>query len=270
MIASTPNLNAPFGVAFDLDGTLYLGDEAIPGAPAAVKALRARGARLRFVTNNPRKSREAYADKLTRLGIAAAPEEVLTSANLMVRFLDAPGTDWGRILVIGEDQLVGELTQAGHLLTERVPADTVIVSFDTTLTYDRLTQGYLALRQGARFLATNPDVYCPTPDGGLPDAGALIAALAAATGRQPEAIVGKPSRFLADQLRRELALPPARMVVVGDRPETDVLLGRRMGARPVLVRTGATKPTPLPADQAPDALIASVADLPARLAAWYP
>lgn len=258
------------GVVFDLDGTLYLGEDAIAGSPAAVSTLRARGVKIRFVTNNPRKSRDEYAAKLSKLGIAAEPGEVLTSSNLMVRFLEHSDEDWGSLLVIGERQLQGELQAAGYQLTSTAPAHTVIVSFDTTVTYELLTQAYLALRAGARFLATNPDVYCPTPEGGLPDAGALIAALTAASGRTPEMIVGKPSKFLGAELIRELNLPRERLVVVGDRPETDVLLGRRMGARSVLVATGAAKPDPLPQEWAPDALLPSVADLPSQLDLWYP
>ncbi len=258
--------DAPMGVVFDLDGTLYLGDTVIPGAPAAVASLRASGARLRFVTNNPRKSRQAYAAKLTQLGIPAAPEEVLTSSNLMVRYLErsAPAT-WGSLLVVGETQLQQELKAAGFSLTPQAPAGTVIVSFDTTLTYEVLTQAFLALRGAARFIATNPDVYCPTPDGGLPDAGALIAALQAATGRSPEMIVGKPSDFLASELLHEFDVPPHQLLVVGDRPETDIVLGRRMGVRSLLVETGANKPRQLPAQYMPDARLDSIANLTAYL-----
>jgi arabinose operon protein AraL len=258
------------GVVFDLDGTLYLGEDAILGAPEAVAVLRARGHRIRFVTNNPRKSRDAYAAKLTHLGIHADAHEVLTSSNLMIRFLTQSNQAWGQLLVIGEQQIRNELEAAGFLLSPKAPADTVIVSFDTTVTYEQLTQAFLALRAGARFLATNPDVYCPTPEGGLPDAGALIAALTAATGRTPEMVVGKPSNFLGAELLRELQIAPERVVVVGDRPETDVLLGRRMGARAVLVATGASKPDLLPSEHTPDARISSVAELPACLDAWYP
>ncbi len=256
------NKNAPMGVVFDLDGTLYLGETVIPGAPGAVADLRARGARLRFVTNNPRKSREAYAAKLTQLGIPAAAEEVLTSSNLMVRYIQrsTPAT-WGSLLVVGETQLQQELQAAGFELTRQAPAGTVVVSFDTTLTYQVLTQAFLALRGQARFIATNPDVYCPTPEGGLPDAGALIAALKAATGRSPEMIVGKPSDFLASELLQEFGLPADRILVIGDRPETDVVLGRRMGVRSLLVETGANKPARLPRQYLPDARLDSITSL---------
>lgn len=254
---------ASIGVAFDLDGTLYLGDEQIPGADRVVALLRSWGASICFVTNNPRKSREQYAEKLRRLGIPASPGEILTSANLMVAYLSQYAEDhWAPYLVLGEQQLVSELSRAGYAVTDSAHAPSVIVSFDTAVTYERILKAFRAISRGARFMATNPDTYCPSPDGGLPDAGFLIAGLEAATGRPCQVVVGKPSQFLGAELLRQLGLPKDRVVMVGDRPETDIVLGNRMGMRTALVRTGAAKPAVLAPDEKPTWDLASIADLP--------
>jgi len=253
------------GFAFDLDGTLYLDDSPIPGAAEAVRWARDHGAAIRFLTNNPRKSREAYAAKLTAVGIAAEPAEVITSTAAMLCYLREIEAQASRLFVVGERILEQELRDAGMTLTERDDADVVIVSFDTTLTYAKLLTAHRALRKGARFFATNPDAYCPTADGGLPDAGALVAALETSTGRSVELVAGKPSPLLARLLLRELDAPPARCVMVGDRAETDVRFGRRAGMVTVLVRTGATGNAPLPPELEPDYRLDSVADLPLAL-----
>lgn len=251
-----------FGVVFDLDGTLYLGDALIPGADTTLAWLRDRGARVRFVTNNPRQSRAGYAKKLSHLGISAAEDEVVTSATVMVDYLISESEPkWAPYFLLGEAQLRHELEVAGFPVTDGDDGGSVIVSFDTTLTYRKWTLAFRALRRGAKFLATNPDVYCPTPDGGLPDAGMLVAGLEIGTGRVCDMVVGKPSQFLANHLQRSLDLPAERLFMVGDRPETDMVLARRMGAHPVLVQTGVPKNGP-----ATDALwIPSVRDLPDAL-----
>lgn len=257
-----------FGVAFDLDGTLYLDDTPIAGALDAVEWVRARGARLRFLTNNPRRSSNEYARKLTQMGIAATSEEVITSTLVTIRFLRSTGARHQRMLVLGEEVLCDELRAAGMTLTANDDAEIVLVSFDTTLTYAKLLHAHRALRRGARFLATNPDAYCPTADGGLPDAGSLIAALETSTGRKLEIAAGKPSHLMAEILLDELGVPAERCVMVGDRAETDIRFGRDARMLTVLVRTGATGNADLPLDARPDYRIDSVADLPSTLTTW--
>ncbi len=228
------------GYAVDLDGTVYLGDTLLPGADRAIAALRGAGARVVFLSNNPLYSREDYAAKLTRLGIPTQPEEVINSSMVLVRHLTAtaPGA---RLFVIGEDSVKRELQAAGFCLVEDPDrVDYVVACFDRTFDYRKLKVGFDALRRGARFIATNRDPYCPTPDGGLPDAGAVVAALEAATGRALEEVVGKPSPIMARVLLEHLETRPADTLVVGDRLETDVALGRAMGSATAVVLTGAT------------------------------
>jgi len=228
------------GYAVDLDGTVYLGDRLLPGAAAAVAALREAGARVVFLSNNPLYTREDYAAKLTGLGIPTTPQEVINSSLVLVRHLSAtaPGA---RLFVIGEEPVKGELRAAGFRLVERPEeVDYVVACFDRTLDYRKLKVGFDALRRGARFVATNRDPYCPTPDGGLPDAGAIVAALEAATGRRVETVVGKPSPIMARALLEHLGTPPEDTLVVGDRLETDVALGKAMGSATAVVLTGAT------------------------------
>ena len=117
-----------------------------------------------------------------------------------------------------------------------------MVSWDRTFDYAKLTAAFRAVRAGARIVATNPDPFCPMPDGDLPDCGAILAAIETATGARAEAIVGKPSPYMAEALLDRLALPPDDTILVGDRLMTDVLMAREAGMASALVLTGATTP----------------------------
>src|SRR5690625_4261339 len=220
---------------FDLDGTVYLGDDLIEGARETLRWVRSKGVQVRFVTNNPRFSRDFYANKLSNLGIYAFVEEIVTSANVTAIYLKNEEA-YGNIYPIGEAQLEKELKNAGVPLTDKQP-DTVVVSFDTALDYEKLMIAYHALRKGAHFLATNPDTVCPTPEGGLIDAGAIIAALEASTDRKIEGVIGKPSSLLAKMILKDLELEADQCVVVGDRLNTDIKLAKQAGMKGVWINT---------------------------------
>ncbi|HXG40438.1 MAG TPA: HAD-IIA family hydrolase [Candidatus Limnocylindrales bacterium] len=228
------------GYVFDLDGTLYLGETPIPGASATVAELRRRGARVAFLTNKPLERPAAYAAKLTRLGIAAEPEEVVTSLDSLVRYFRLRPPE-GPLLPIAEP-LVGTVLGEAGLATTDDPASAaaVVVAWDRTFDYAKLERAYRAVRRGAPLVATNPDPYCPTPDGGLPDCGAILAAIEVASGRQAAAVVGKPSLHMAETLLERLGLRPEEVVLVGDRLSTDVRMARAAGMAAALVLTGAT------------------------------
>ena len=229
------------GYALDLDGTVYLGDELLDGAADAIDGLRRAGARIVFVTNKPLHTSEEYAAKLTQLGVPAAAEDVVTAVDALVRYL-AVHHAGRRVLTISEAVVRDRLSAAGFSVTEEAEgAEVVVVSFDRTFSYEKLHAGYRAVREnGAAIVATNPDPYCPTPDGGLPDCAAMLAALEACTGARAEAIVGKPSRHMGETFLERLALDPAEVAVVGDRIATDVAMGQSIGAAGILVLTGAT------------------------------
>jgi NagD protein len=197
------------------------------------------------------------------LGIPAQIEEVVTSAKLTADYLRGkPG--FGSLYVIGEEELRKELHSAGLTMTNGADADTVLVSFDTTLTYEKLMTGYRALKNGARFIATNPDAVCPSPDGGLVDAGAIIAALEASTGRKLELVIGKPSRILAEMLAEQLKVLPAYCMVVGDRLNTDMRLGKQGGMRTAWISPSSNGES-VSEDQRPDYILTSIQELPSVL-----
>ena len=198
------------GYALDLDGTVYLGDELLPGAAATVQALREAGARVVFATNRPLDTAAHYAAKLTRLGIPAEERDVVTAVDALVRYLRAHHA--GRsLLLIAEEVVAERLRCTRDSSSPRAPSDAevVVVSFDRTFDYAKLHAAFRAVREnGAAIVATNPDPYCPTPDGGLPDCAAMLAALEACTGARAEAIVGKPSRHMAGRCSSAWASTP--------------------------------------------------------------
>lgn len=247
---------------FDLDGTVYLGDVLLPGAGETLAFLRGQGKRTVFLSNNPTRTREEYAELLTRLGVPTPPADVVNSSFVMADFLDRrmPGA---RLFVVGEASLKAQLAARGYELADDAEGvAAVIASFDRTFDYHKLQVAFDAVRAGARFFATNADRYCPVPGGGQPDAAAMIAAIEASTGVEVEAVVGKPSAYMADAILELLGLPPERCLMTGDRLETDVLMALDAGMSGALVLTGATGEAELAASPIqPTYVLRTLADL---------
>lgn len=250
------------GYIFDLDGTVYLGKSLLPTAAETISKLRRMGKRTVFLSNNPTSSREAYAAKLTRLGLETSVTDVVNSSFVMVDFLRKrmPGA---KLFVVGESSLCDELESAGFTLSENADQiDAVIASFDRTFVYRKLQIAFDAIRKGARFFATNADRYCPVPGGGEPDAAAVIAAIEACTDTVVEAVVGKPSLYMAEAVLSLLALPPEDCVMIGDRLETDVMMGLNAGMSGALTLTGATNEAALAQSEIkPTYVLRQLADL---------
>jgi glycerol 3-phosphatase-2 len=225
----------------DCDGVLYLGDEVIQPAPAALADARAAGCALAFITNNSRTSPATVAAKLTAMGIEADPAEVFTSAQAVVRLLGGPAALAGaKVLMLGGPGLRETLDEAGAVLVEPGDwrtAEIVVVGLATELTYATAASAALAIGAGARFAATNADASLPSPDGPLPGAGSILALLTATTGRQPE-VAGKPEPALFELVAASAG--PGPHLVVGDRADTDLSGASRLGWDTALVLTGIT------------------------------
>lgn len=250
------------GAIFDLDGTLYLGEKAIPGAPETVGALREIGVKVAFLSNKPLHPSEYYAEILTRRGIAATAEHVVTSVQVLGQWLahHAPGA---RLYVLGEASLVDELASFGLEPTDgRSDVDFVVASFDRTFTYAKLNTAFQALRRGARLVATNADRTCPVEGGEVPDAAAIIGALRGCSGRDPELVAGKPSTLMIAAGLDRLGVSSADCLVVGDRLETDMRMGVEAGCATALVLTGVTTQAEVATSPwQPDLVLESVARL---------
>jgi len=248
---------------FDLDGTVYLGPELIPGAREALQSLKRAGRKVMYLSNKPISTRAEYAAKLTKLGIPTEEDAVLNSSQALAHYLarEMPGA---RAYVIGEAPVIEDLVAAGLRITnEPGLADVVVASWDRDLNYRKLDDALQALNRGARFVATNPDVACPMPGGVYaPDCGAIVAAIEACSRRKVEAYGGKPSLVLAELALSRMAVPAADCLMVGDRVDTDILFGHRAGMATALVLTGAGRLTPLEeAPAPPDHILESVAEL---------
>lgn len=229
---------------FDLDGTIYLGDTLLPGAAETISRLRAAGKHTFFLSNNPTKTRQQYARKLSDLGIPTPIDDIVNSSYVLVHWLlqNAPNA---RLFVVGEAPLKRDLRAAGFAFSDQADAiDIVVASFDRTFNYRKLQIAFDAIRAGARLIATNPDRYCPVPGGGQPDCAAIIAAIEACTGARCDPIVGKPSPLMLAMIMSRLELPPEQCMMVGDRLETDIKMGIDANMATCLVLTGdATRET---------------------------
>lgn len=263
------------GFVFDLDGTVYLGESALPGAVAGIAELRRRGKQVLFVSNKPLEPRHAYAAKLTRLGIPTEPNDVITSGYVLGHHLTQTHPQL-RYYVIGEENLRAELRSHGLTIVEELAAqdpqqviepdgiDAVVVSFDRTLDYRKLNTAYQALLHGAHFFATNADKACPMPGGSIPDAGATIAALEHISGRPLELLAGKPSSLIMQVVLERLGLPPERCLMTGDRLETDILMGQQAGMQTAAVLTGvATRAAAERLEHPPTFILDNVGAIPA-------
>lgn len=221
----------------DMDGTIYLGPEPVPGAAAFVQYLRDSGRRFLFFTNNPSGNAAHYARKLQGMGIPAAREDILTAGEATVRYL-LRDTPYRKVFVLGTPSFEREMESAGLVLTEEDP-DAVVLAFDTTLTYAKLERACLLLRQGLPYIATNPDRVCPTEYGYIPDCGAIAALLEAAAERSPK-YIGKPNPEMVRMGLDKLGANPAQTAMVGDRLYTDMEMAFRAGITGICVLSGET------------------------------
>ena len=249
------------GWLFDLDGTIYLGDALIPGADLVVRTLRDAGRRVAFLSNKPLQTREDYARKLTGLGIPASADDVINSSLVLARHLAT--LDGGApIFVIGEPPLIAELRAHGFEVRGDHRVRWVVIAFDRTFDYAKLRVALQAVRGGARLIATNPDRTCPTAEGEIPDCAGMMAAVEAVTGETVEVVVGKPSPIMLEVALAQLGVGAPDCVIVGDRLETDVVMGKRHGLATVLVLSGITRAgDPRIAEVGPDAVLPSVREL---------
>jgi glycerol 3-phosphatase-2 len=228
----------------DLDGVVYVGPDAVPGAPDALRAARAAGMRLGFVTNNAARTPEQVAEHLTELGVPAKASDVITSsqaAATVVADLLEPGAP---VLAVGGPGVADALTAAGLTVVEHAedrPA-AVVQGYGRDVGWTQLAEAVVAVRGGARHVATNIDATIPSPRGPLPGNGAMVGVVRAVTGQEP-LVTGKPDPAMhAECVRRTGARRP---LVVGDRLDTDIEGARRAGAASLLVFSGVTDPAVL-------------------------
>ena len=250
------------GFIFDLDGTVYLSDQLIPGADRVIRLLRESGRKIVFLSNKPIQAREDYAAKLSRLGIPTQPNEVINSSFVMVNYLKKNAAR-ARLFVVGEAPFIEELKRAGFVMTEKPEeVDYVIVAFDRTFDYRKLNLAFQAVKRGAHLVATNPDRTCPIEGGEIPDCAGMIGAIEAVTGKKVEIIVGKPSPVMIEAALDVMGLKPEDCILVGDRLETDIRMGREAGVATGIVLTGVTDEESLKETSAPpDFIFQSIADV---------
>lgn len=248
-------------IVCDLDGVVYRGSSALPGAVEAISRIQAEGITVLFCTNNSRATLAQYAAKLAGMGIEIPPELVLTSAVVLEEVLRGRSPRPESAFVIGGDGVREGVEGAGLELADRDDVDVVAVGWDPAFTYDHLRRATFALHGGAELIATNADATFPAEDGRLlPGAGPIVAALEVAGGVKAE-VLGKPHRPMMEAAAARLA-PATRIAVVGDRPETDLAGGHAMGWRTILVLTGVTSAQQARMlEQAPDAIVESLAEL---------
>jgi len=246
-------------IVCDLDGVIYIEHMPVPGAAAALHSLHRAGHQLLFVTNNATRHLDAIIAEIEgRAGFTPDRQSVISSSMAAAAMLDGRATS---AFVVGEAGLVATLAESGITAVAAADAEAVVVGLDRAVTYDRLRDAALAIRRGALFIATNLDSTFPTPSGLWPGGGALVAALATASGQAPE-VAGKPAAPMRDLVRSRVE--QEEVWVVGDRPDTDLALGEAEGWNTVLVLTGVTA-GPQGVSPAPTVVLDSIADLPTFL-----
>ena len=246
---------------FDMDGTLYLGEAALPGAIAFMQKLDSAGKKYRYLTNNSSRAGVDYVERLRRLGFPCADGDVYTSGMAAAELIGCKWPD-ATLYCAGTQALLDELRRYGVRLTQDMP-DIVLIGFDRELDYEKLVLASRYLRRGAKFLATNPDLVCPMPGeyDDLPDCGSICALLTSATGCVPQ-YIGKPSRSMVDALAERCGVQNQNCAVIGDRLYTDIAAAVNAGAVSVLVLSGETKRESLEASPVkPDYVFDSVVDL---------
>lgn len=226
------------GAIVDLDGTVYRGDDLLPGVPGAIDRLREAGLSLLFFSNNPTRDGQAYVDHLKNLGLDVRSGEACSAGVSTTEYLRANHAD-EEVFLVGAPGLREQLRAADLSLTsDPASTDVLVGSWTPEFDYDDMNAALQAVDGDTTFLGTDPDRTFPQPDGVVPGSGAVIDSLAATVGREPDAILGKPSDVALNLALDRLDAPAKECLVVGDRLSTDLRMGARAGMTTVLVLTG--------------------------------
>ena len=244
---------------FDLDGTVYLGEELLPGARELLAYLDQNSRPYFFLTNNSSRSRADYSQKLAGYGLTAPEDKIFSSGMATAIYLkkQKPGA---RIFLVGTPSLEQEFRTYGFELVDDDP-DFVVLGFDTTLTYQKLHKLSDFVVEGRPYIATHPDINCPTPGGFMPDIGAMMALIKTSTGRDADVIVGKPYAPMVEAIVEQTGYETKYLTVVGDRLDTDIAMGAA-GIQTVLILSGEAKLADLDSDpHQPDLVCENLGEL---------
>lgn len=222
----------------DMDGTFYLGNSIIDGSLEFIEKLREKNRDFMFFTNNASKTSTFYIEKLANMGLTITDRNIKTAGDVTALYL-LTYYKGKKIYLVATDMLKEDYISRGMDIVEEEP-DVVVVSFDLTLTYEKLSKACTYIREGAEFIATHMDINCPTEDGFIPDCGAICALITASTGKTPR-FLGKPFKETVDMIREISGVKEEHMVIIGDRLYTDIATGFNNGVTSVLVLSGETK-----------------------------
>jgi HAD superfamily hydrolase (TIGR01450 family) len=224
-----------------MDGTFYLSDELLPGSLEFYNAAKASGRRVLFLTNNSSRDGDYYIDKLMNMGCGVQEGEVYTSGMATCRYLNHV-MKGKKVFLLGNKYLRSEFRKNGVPISQENP-DIVVIGYDTTIDYAKLSRVCTLVRSGMPYIATHPDFNCPTSTGFVPDVGAIIAYIHASTGRQPDYVVGKPNEGIVNGILELTGMGAGELCICGDRLYTDIATGVNHGLLSVCVLTGEATPS---------------------------
>lgn len=248
----------------DMDGTYYLGDQMIPGSLDFLRKTVESGREYLFFTNNSSRTSQDYIDKLAGMGTRIRPDQIMTSGDVTISYLNTHYKG-SSVYLVGTETLKDSFKKAGIRLVEEEQPDIAVCAFDTTLDYEKLTRICDDVRNGALFLATHPDINCPTQTGFIPDCGSFCAAITLSTGEQPR-FLGKPYAETAEMIRLRTGYRAEEIAFVGDRLYTDIATGVNNGSMGFLVLSGETKREEITSSPVkPDAVFENLAEIASYL-----
>ncbi|MED1440399.1 HAD-IIA family hydrolase [Aeribacillus composti] len=226
---------------FDLDGTIYIGNKLLPGVKETIDRLRRHNKKILFITNTSTQTREECRERLHHLGIQAKLDEIMTASYLSAVYFLEKSPD-SLVYIVGEKAISEEFHKFSLKMTDNpMDATHVLVGLDRCFTYEKLNLAMNAVRNGAKLIAANPDSLCPVPEGYISDTLAIAKAIEVASGRPIDQVIGKPSSFYGKKILEKLNINSNRCLIIGDRLETDILLGKTNNCRTCLVLTGASR-----------------------------
>lgn len=248
----------------DMDGTVYIGDKKIEGAFEALEELRRHGRKVLFLTNNSSKTAADYVKKLSSMGYPATEKDIFSSGEATIRFLQENRPS-KKVLLLANSAVYKQFQEAGINLVKE-GADLVLVCFDTELDYKKLTAACNHLFEGKEYIVSHPDLVCPANPHSIPDVGSFMALIKAVTGRDPDLIIGKPYKTMAEYVAKDFGLCPDEIAMVGDRLYTDIKFATNNGMTGILVLTGETTLADLAkSDVKPDCVLDTFHDVLDRI-----